>query len=324
MGIKHLNKFIRENCHSSIKCAHLNELRGKKIAIDVSIYLYKYQSLIESVYLMLSIFKHYEIVPIFIFDGKPPTEKKALLQKRKMNKINAEKEYNTLKEEMNNEKNDLTIEDKKEILTCMDLLKKDFVYIKKDQIKMVKELITSYGAVYYDAPGEADKLCAQLVIKNKVWACMSEDMDMFVYGATRVLRYFSLLNHTVVVYDTGGILKDLGITQKELTEICVLASNDYNDTANDAENKDKIDLYDVLKVFRKFLKRRSNNDEFYSWIMKANPSYIKDYNKLMKIYDIFALDQEEDIINNMEIIQNKVDNVKLKEILTEDGFVYTC
>jgi 5'-3' exonuclease len=275
-------------------------------------------------YLLISLFKHYNINPIFIFDGKPPTEKKALLQKRKMNKINAEKEYNTLKEEMNNEKNDLTIEDKKEILTCMDLLKKDFVYIKKDQIKMVKELITSYGAVYYDAPGEADKLCAQLVIKNKVWACMSEDMDMFVYGATRVLRYFSLLNHTVVVYDTGGILKDLGITQKELTEICVLASNDYNDTANDAENKDKIDLYDVLKVFRKFLKRRSNNDEFYSWIMKANPSYIKDYNKLMKIYDIFALDQEEDIINNMEIIQNKVDNVKLKEILTEDGFVYTC
>ena len=82
MGIKNLNRFIRETCKQSKNCierVHLRGLMGKKIAIDISIYLYKYSAIIENIYLMLSIFKHYGIIPIFIFDGKPPTEKKTLI-----------------------------------------------------------------------------------------------------------------------------------------------------------------------------------------------------------------------------------------------------
>jgi hypothetical protein len=46
---------------------------------------------------MLSIFRHYNITPIFIFDGKIPAEKKELLLKRREDKIGAEKEYQALK-----------------------------------------------------------------------------------------------------------------------------------------------------------------------------------------------------------------------------------
>ena len=74
MGIKDLNKFFKENASNSIKLLHLKELDGKKIAIDISIYLYKFSneedSLIENIYLMLSILKFYNITPLFIFDGK--------------------------------------------------------------------------------------------------------------------------------------------------------------------------------------------------------------------------------------------------------------
>jgi hypothetical protein len=57
----------------------MKELANKTIVIDISIYMYKYQTdgtLIENIYLMLSLFKHYRIIPIFIFDGKPPIEKR--------------------------------------------------------------------------------------------------------------------------------------------------------------------------------------------------------------------------------------------------------
>jgi len=67
----------------------MSELSGKKIVVDISIYLYKYEAenaLLENMYVMLSIFSYYNIIPIFIFDGKPPPEKKALLQKRKEDK----------------------------------------------------------------------------------------------------------------------------------------------------------------------------------------------------------------------------------------------
>jgi 5'-3' exonuclease len=102
MGIKHLNRFLKENSSTSIKFVNIAELSGKKIAVDISIYMYRYASddnLIENMYLMLSVFRHYNIIPIFIFDGKPPPEKRALLIKRKENREEAQEEYNKLREE---------------------------------------------------------------------------------------------------------------------------------------------------------------------------------------------------------------------------------
>lgn len=86
MGIRALNKFLQAKCKSSIKSIHLSELSGKKIAVDISIYLYKYISenaLLENLYLMISIFRENNIIPIFIFDGKPPTEKNDTIASRK-------------------------------------------------------------------------------------------------------------------------------------------------------------------------------------------------------------------------------------------------
>jgi len=100
MGIRYLNRFLKENASQSIKLCNLSELSGKKIAVDISIYMYKFASdgtLIENIYLMLSLFKHYNIIPIFIFDGNPPEEKKQLLQKRKKDKKQAEKEFKGIK-----------------------------------------------------------------------------------------------------------------------------------------------------------------------------------------------------------------------------------
>ena len=79
MGIKYLNNFLRTECGESIKAITIAELSGKKIAVDISIYMYKYESsdaLIENMYLMLATFRQYNIIPVFIFDGKPPAEKR--------------------------------------------------------------------------------------------------------------------------------------------------------------------------------------------------------------------------------------------------------
>ena len=59
MGIRFLNKYFREECNTknnSIKMISLSQLSGKKIAVDISIYLYKFigdEQLIENMYLML-------------------------------------------------------------------------------------------------------------------------------------------------------------------------------------------------------------------------------------------------------------------------------
>ena len=81
----------------------------------------------------------------------------------------------------------------------------------------------------------ADQLCASLVLKNKVYACLSEDMDLFVYGCPRVLRYLSLLNLTVIMYyNTKDILNILDMSMRDFREICIVSVTDYNNekTAN--------------------------------------------------------------------------------------------
>jgi flap endonuclease-1 len=326
MGIKHLNRFLREEAQQCIKFISLAELSGKKIAVDISIYMYKYASegtLLENMYLMLSTMIHYNIVPVFIFDGKPPPEKKELLQKRKEDKQEAEKEYNQLKKQLENK----TIDDveKQEVVNNMDILKKKFIHIGKNEIDSVKRLIRAYGATYYDAPGEADELCALLVIKNKVWACLSEDMDMFVYGCNRVLRYLSLLNKTVVLYDTKDILNSLGITQKELREICVISGTDYNYNENKTDDNSKkgSSLYKTLAYFKKYHKENSEMG-FYKWL-RENTDYIQDYENLLNIYNLFELNQEHThltIFENIKIINGPIIKEDIRNIIKIEGFIF--
>lgn len=324
MGIKYLNSFLKDNCPESIKCVSMGDLSGKKIAIDISIYLYKYvgdDCLVENIYLMISIFRHYNIIPIFIFDGKPPAEKKELLKQRKDDKKDAENEYNRLKECL---MSSIDESDRQEIITNMDSLKKQFVYVNKTHVELAKELITSCGVSYYVAPGEADELCALLVIKKKAWACLSEDMDMFVYGCPRVLRYFSLLNHTAVLYKMKYILQELAITQKEFREMCVLSGTDYN-ISNDSANGPN--LQKTIKLFKKY-KKSKKTEEFYEWIQKHDDSYIENYDTLKNVYNMFDLTNNNNINLNIcekiRIVNVNVDSNRLRPILEEDGFVFPC
>jgi flap endonuclease-1 len=326
MGIKNLNRFLKDSAKESIKLISLSELSGKKIAVDISIYIYKFvgdNSLIENIYLMLSIFRYYNIVPIFIFDGKPPTEKKELLEKRRQEKKDAEDEYNQFKRllEVNVNMDDA---DKQEVIANMDLLKKKFIHITKTQLEDVKKLIISYGASYYEASGEADQVCCWLALKNKVWACLSEDMDMFVYGCPRVIRYFSLLNHTAVLYEMKGILDNLGISQKQLREICVLSGTDYNMNMDIEPNTNDINLYKTLKYFKKYYKEK-NTIEFYDWLIE-NTEYIKDYDILQKIYKMFDINNDAELdkkyMENIKIINGSIQKEEIKEILKKDGFIF--
>ena len=333
MGIRNLNKYLRDKCPDSIRVLNMADLDGKRIAVDISIYLYKYEGdnmLLENMYLMLSIFRHHNITPIFIFDGKPPPEKKELLMKRKEDKKEAQQEYNKLQKSLeDNTQFDET--EKQEIVATMDQLKKQFIHINKDKIEQVKELIRAYGATYYDAPGEADELCALLVLKKKVWACLSEDMDLFVYGCSRVLRYFSLMNHSVVLYHMKGILDELSLNQKEFREICILSGTDYNINANTNSNAgsksdNKNSLSNTLKLFGKYKASNINSLSFYDWTI-TNSEYITDLDLLNKINQMFDLstdlqNNQLDVFNRIKIINGPIIVESIQDIMREEGFIF--
>jgi 5'-3' exonuclease len=105
MGIKHLNQFIRKECSDAVKTMQLNELSGKTVVVDASIFMYRFiadGALLENMYSMMSFFQMHGIVALFVFDGKPPEEKRKTLNKRRRLKHIAEMQYNRYVRDLNN------------------------------------------------------------------------------------------------------------------------------------------------------------------------------------------------------------------------------
>jgi len=238
MGIRNLNRFIQHRCPNAMSRIHLRELSGKRIAVDTSIYMYRYSgegALLENMYLMASVFLHYNIHAVFVFDGPPPPQKTEVIEMRKRKKYAAKQQYDTLVK-MSKEKRDasgceITTTELDDIEDTMRELKKQFVRLRDCDISDVKELLLSFGFATIDAEGEADVLCAKLSIKKRVDACLSDDTDMFVYGCPTVLRNISLLNHSVISHNTSEILKTLSLTQQEFKMMCVISGTDYSQTS---------------------------------------------------------------------------------------------
>ena len=78
MGVKHLNKFLYDQCPRGMQYITFEQLRGQTIVVDISIYLYRFKAfddLNALIQKMLSDFNLYNIRGIFIFDGKPKQNK---------------------------------------------------------------------------------------------------------------------------------------------------------------------------------------------------------------------------------------------------------
>jgi len=315
MGIKYLNRFLQNNCKNSIKKITLMQLSNKKIVIDTSIYMYKFLTdgaLLENMYLLIILLRKYNIAPLFVFDGKPPKEKNQLLQQRKENKIIAENKYKELEE-------NITIcseKDKQKLTIEMNNLKKDFVRLNHKDIQDVKELIQSMGVSYIEAPGEADILCAKIVNKNLAYACLSEDMDMFVYGCKRVLRYLSLINSTIIFYDLKEILIEINIPFNDFKNICIISGTDYN-----IENNTNLNT--TLKYYKKFNKSNETNEtNFINWLTE-NTSYINE-DEVREISQLFNLNNVSELNNCLKTkIRNTSINISiLKTILEKEDFIF--
>jgi len=332
MGIKQLNNFLLENCSkSAIYKMSLRQLANKVVVIDTSIYLYKFaekSAVLENMYLLISVFRQNNITPVFVFDGKPPAEKKALLIKRKIEKDAAEEKYNELKLAMEDGQLDSAA------LSEMESLKKQFVRVTDSDIVKSKELMRAYGVSFIESRGESDHLCAFLVKHGFAWACVSDDMDMFLYGCPRVIRHLSLLNHEGIYYDTAQILSDLDMTQEAFNDIAILSGTDYN------MNEQK-SLSDTLRYYMEYREwmhfhgaivkdaKVTETGPFYDWLLKKT-SHIKDVTPLLHIRKMFDLnryllmnrDEFKNIVDLMPFSNGEYKTSDLQDVLREDGFIF--
>lgn len=310
MGIKILNRYLLNNCsYKSIHHSKIELIRDRVIVVDVSIYLYKYigdDTLESSLKRLISLFLKNSITLIFIFDGKPPIEKRELLIRRRIDKEAAELKYNEAKYMVSNPdtstEKDL-VEKEKELA----ILKRQFVRITHAHIQTAKKIMDSFNVSYIDAPGEADTLCAYMVHTKVAWGCLSDDMDMLVYGCNYVLRNINLSRETVMIYDMENILKDTHMSMKTFREITVISGTDYS-------CNNKTSLPKTLKLLEKYkIQLNNNNTEmmFYDWLEK-NTKYIENRCRLANVYSMFEMSNYPEL---SECIDNYVLNSGLRQLV---------
>lgn len=116
------------------------------------------------------------IQPYYIFDGKAPNIKRETIDVRVNNKTKTQIQLN-----------DVNNKNSKEYIK---LFKKSYS-VSNDQIKDCIELLHYMGINYIEACGEADPYCASLCKNNNIYGVISNDSDLLVFGAKRLLKDFT-------------------------------------------------------------------------------------------------------------------------------------
>ena len=323
MGVKGLNKFFKKHASpNAIQTIFFHELKGKTVVIDTSIYLYKYLEtgkLLENMYEFIILCFENKINPIFIFDGKPPDSKMKTLNARYTKRYNACNNYYNIKQQYEEERDKLNEEEKDAFLKKISTYKRRAIRISNNNIIRVKSLMSALCVEHYEAINEADTLCAEYVKSGRAWACVSDDMDMFVYNCPRVLREWNIYKQEAMLYNFHDLKNDLSLQEEShIKTIFALVRNDYCNL--------NISIETAMKWFYEYkteMEERFNNT-FISWLYSK--VYITQYqcDKLHETIEIFNNSSNETMEETVLSKQKKknVDIQTLHQILSPYGFIF--
>jgi flap endonuclease-1 len=247
MGIKRLLKLLMETTNV-VKNTSIEQYKYKKIAIDISLMMYKIiitirnsgadytnhkgeiSSHILGLFNKTVSFLKNGIIPIYVFDGKPPDIKNKTLTSRK----------NTKTKNLEKMKNSNTDEDRiKYFKKCVSITKK--------QWNECKELLNIMGIPWINAPEEADSQCAYLSKEKIVDAVLTDDMDILTFGSSKIVKNLSSKKNYTTEINLDDVLKTLNLSLDEFIEFCILLGSDYDDGLSNIKQNIILEYYTKYK-----------------------------------------------------------------------------
>ena len=313
MGIKNLLKFLSDY-PEIISEKETNNYYGKKIAIDISILMYQVviairnsgsdltnekgeiTSHILGLFNKTLAFLEKGIIPVYVFDGKPPQLKQKILDARKQIRKKA-------------------LEKLSDAQTESDKIKylKRSVCISREQMDQCRELLNMMGIPFIDAPEEADSELAYLCKSNMVYAVLTEDMDILTFGSPRIIRNLSSSKKIPLEIELDKILNNLNINHEQFIELCILFGCDYCQGIADAKPNDIFNAYIKHKSMDAALKELAE----LKYPIPENYNYqdAKNY-FLNSLHDDVAQDKlqlkKPDIDHLLNLLVNKYGLIKYK------------
>tara|TARA_B100000900_G_C20563664_1_gene710047 strand:+ start:454 stop:1509 length:1056 start_codon:yes stop_codon:yes gene_type:complete len=256
MGINHLHKLLKKHSPDSYRCVKLKEYQFQKIAIDVSLYMYKYKCILGENWLnafinLICCLRKNDIHGVFIFDSKAPPEKTQEQKDRREQRQKIKDKLNKIKEEyieyqktkkpsqflidMCKEENKIT-----RLLSTQTFFKEDIIETKinklelqtisidKEDFNLVKELFKILGIPYYQATTEAEATGAYLCREGLVYGVMSDDTDVLAYGSPKFMTSVNTHSETCIELDLEDLLENLELSYEQFRDLCIMCGTDYN------------------------------------------------------------------------------------------------
>ncbi len=247
----------------------LEELGGKKLAIDGFNTLYQFLTIIrqpDGTPLMDSkgrITSHMSglfyrtcnllekgIKPVFVFDGKPSELKQRTLRERAAAKREAQLE--------------MLEAVKKGDVERAGLLAQRTARLTDVEVKQSKELLDAMGIPWLQAPSEGEAQCAFLASQGLCHAAASQDYDTLLFGAPLLVRNLTLAGKRKMrgklievkseEIDLHANLQRLGINREKLIWIGILAGTDFNEGIYGIGSKKALKLVEKHSSFAGVLK----------------------------------------------------------------------
>ncbi|NXX28693.1 GEN endonuclease, partial [Nicator chloris] len=192
---------------------NLSSLRGKTLAVDLSLWVCEAQTVkkmvgivtkphLRNLFFRFSFFTSMGIKLVFVMEGEAPRLKADTMSKRN------EMRYGPLKKSG-------------AVRTGRSLF--------KAMLRECLELLECLGVPWVQAAGEAEAMCAYLNAKGLVDGCITNDGDVFLYGAQTVYRNFAMnaKDPHLDRYTMSSIKEKLGCDRESLIGLAVLLGCDY-------------------------------------------------------------------------------------------------
>lgn len=345
MGIKSLNIALKKIDATIFKEMPIQNLEGKRVAVDLSIYINTFAMSSQEFWFnlmtnfLLNLIK-WKIEPIIVLDGlHVPSEKLDERDKRKSsqqkNQVRLEKlthfrdkilltcfdgdEPKLVPEDIQDEltkicrigkSENLNLRDADEVLlyvtTKLTKAEQSAEGITSRHKSMARELIKAMGLKYIQADGEAEALCASLAYQGHVDAVLSRDTDNLVYGCPMLIT--NIEKGLVSYVGIDDILKAMDFTMKQFIDYCICLGSDYN------SNIPKCGPAAVLKALRQY-------GSIDKW-KEAKPElqfHVLKYKRCREIFRPFS----KSYLDRCKIMSRPFDAKKLDELFAEVSSRYT-
>jgi flap endonuclease-1 len=225
----------------------LEDLRGKRLAVDGNGELYQFLALIRLrdgsplmdskgrvtshlsglFYRVTRLITDYGIQLVFVVDGKPPSLKSTEIERRRGIKARYDAEHAAALRE-----GDMAKAYSKATMTSR---------LTRIMVNEAVELLCLMGIPVIQAPSEGEAQAAHMCINGSVWAAASKDYDCLLFGTPRLLRFLTISGKeflpskasfrplTPELIDSSNMLGHYGLTRAQLVDLAILVGTDFND-----------------------------------------------------------------------------------------------